>query len=200
MKHPKKTANRASDTPAGRLNPRNLKALAHPLRLRMLGLLRETGPATASMLADKLGESSGATSYHLRQLAGFGFIEEDSMRGSGRERWWRASSRSTYFDEAALVSEPLLGAEFLRVVATAQADRSLRWIAAAADAPAAWRGAGTVSDWALCLDAKEARALATELSQVIERYTRFDPEAPRTRGQEFVAVQLQILPALSERT
>jgi len=194
----KKKSSPSSDELATRLDPRNLKALAHPLRLRILGRLREEGPATASMLADALGESSGATSYHLRQLAGFGFIEEDSTRGAGRERWWRASRPSTYFDEATLASEPLLGAEFLRSVASAQADRALRWIAAAADAPAAWRGAGTVSDWALCLDADEARALEAELADVIKRYPLFDPEAPRVEGREFVAVQLQILPRLPE--
>jgi predicted ArsR family transcriptional regulator len=45
--------------------------------MRILGSLREFGPATASALADRLGESSGATSYHLRQLASFGFVEEE---------------------------------------------------------------------------------------------------------------------------
>ena len=53
-----------------------LKALTHPLRLRMLGMLRIDGPATATGLAERLGLNSGATSYHLRQLAQHGFIEE----------------------------------------------------------------------------------------------------------------------------
>ena len=43
-----------------------LKALAHPVRLRMLGMLRVDGPATATQLAARLGLNSGATSYHLR--------------------------------------------------------------------------------------------------------------------------------------
>ena len=47
------------------------------------------GPATATQLAARLNESSGATSYHLRQLEKYGFVEEDPGRGSGRERWWR---------------------------------------------------------------------------------------------------------------
>ena len=47
------------------------------------------GPATATQLGARLGESSGATSYHLRQLEKYGFVEEDPTRGSGRERWWR---------------------------------------------------------------------------------------------------------------
>jgi DNA-binding transcriptional ArsR family regulator len=70
------------------LGAAELRALAHPLRLRLLEVLRE-GPATASGLARALGESSGATSYHLRVLAGVGLVAEEPERGNGRERWWR---------------------------------------------------------------------------------------------------------------
>ena len=66
-----------------------LRALAHPLRVELMNELSDFGPATASMLAERLGESSGATSYHLRQLAKHDIIREDPERGSGRERWWR---------------------------------------------------------------------------------------------------------------
>ena len=59
----------------------SLKALAHPLRVELFDRLAMLGPATASQLADALGESSGATSYHLRQLARHAFIEEDPERG-----------------------------------------------------------------------------------------------------------------------
>ena len=73
-----------------RLDPPALKALAHPLRVRILGSLRRTGPATATVLAGRLGESSGLTSYHLRVLAAHDFVVEDTEQGAGRERWWRA--------------------------------------------------------------------------------------------------------------
>ena len=66
-----------------------LKALAHPLRQRMLYHLAFTGGATATTLAEALGKNTGATSYHLRQLERFGFIEEDEERSTGRDRWWR---------------------------------------------------------------------------------------------------------------
>lgn len=69
-----------------------VRALAHPLRLRMLDLLRFEGPATATMLAGRVAESSGSTSYHLRQLARHGFIEEMAKR-RGRERWWAYRER-----------------------------------------------------------------------------------------------------------
>ncbi|MFE9751356.1 ArsR/SmtB family transcription factor [Saccharothrix saharensis] len=67
-----------------------LRTLAHPLRQRILRHLGQHGPATASILGKALGESSGATSYHLRMLAKHAFVEEVPERAQGRERWWRA--------------------------------------------------------------------------------------------------------------
>jgi DNA-binding transcriptional ArsR family regulator len=66
-----------------------LKALVHPLRQRMLYHLAFVGSASSTSLAREFGESTGTTSYHLRQLARFGYVEEDAMRSRGRERWWR---------------------------------------------------------------------------------------------------------------
>lgn len=75
-----------------------IRALAHPLRLEMLDLLRFEGPSTATLLGQRLGESSGATSYHLRQLARYGFVEEASSEGK-RERWWRYRERKLMIPE-----------------------------------------------------------------------------------------------------
>jgi DNA-binding transcriptional ArsR family regulator len=65
-----------------------LRALAHPLRVEILDTLSTYGSFTASGLAERLGESSGATSYHLRQLEKHGFVREVKGRGTSRERWW----------------------------------------------------------------------------------------------------------------
>lgn len=65
-----------------------LRALAHPLRVRIYDILSQYGPQTASSLAERLGESSGSTSYHLRALAKHDLIRECKDRGTGRERWW----------------------------------------------------------------------------------------------------------------
>lgn len=70
------------------LGTSSLRALAHPLRVRIFDILSQYGPQTATMLAEKLGESSGSTSYHLRALAKHQLIHEVEGRGSGRERWW----------------------------------------------------------------------------------------------------------------
>src|SRR6188474_1094363 len=70
------------------LDMQRLKALAHPLRVQILDTLSIYGAFTASGLAERLGESSGATSYHLRQLERHGFVREVEGKGTGRERWW----------------------------------------------------------------------------------------------------------------
>ena len=71
---------------------RRWKALSHPLRQEILGHLGEHEAATATTIAEALGENTGTTSYHLRVLADAGVIEEVAERAHGRERWWRTIS------------------------------------------------------------------------------------------------------------
>ncbi|EFG65225.1 LOW QUALITY PROTEIN: ArsR family transcriptional regulator, partial [Streptomyces sp. SPB074] len=80
------------------LDAKGLRALAHPVRVQLLGALRRYGASTATALGQRLGVSSGTASYHLRQLGAAGFVVEDSERGNNRERWWRAAHTRTFFD------------------------------------------------------------------------------------------------------
>ncbi|MDX6759117.1 helix-turn-helix domain-containing protein [Streptomyces sp. F8] len=82
-----------------------LKALTHPLRIRLLGMLRQDGPATASELAARTGESSASTSYHLRVLAKYAFVAEAEHR-DGRERRWRAVHALTSWSNRAMEATP----------------------------------------------------------------------------------------------
>ena len=177
------------------IDARNLRGLTHPLRLRLLGLLRERGPATATMLAAALGESSGATSYHLRRLAEYGFVVDDEERGQGRERWWRSAHRSSYFNTAVEASgeERLMGEAYLRGVVRAVNARMQAWVDASPTLPDAWRGAGTISDYRMMLTPEQARALVERLDEIgLEGRTdddaALDPQARR------VAFQFQVLP------
>ncbi|MDP5315182.1 ArsR/SmtB family transcription factor [Streptomyces poriferorum] len=69
-----------------------LKALAQPRRQQILQHLNLHGPATSAILARALGLNTGATSYHLRELARYGFVDDTvpQASGGGRARWWRA--------------------------------------------------------------------------------------------------------------
>ncbi len=179
------------------LDSRSLRALAHPLRVRIVGSLREHGPATATLLAGRLGESSGLTSYHLRQLAAAGLVGEEPGRGRGRERWWHAMHRGTWYDTD-LVGEDeesqALGQEYLRAVADAHARRVHAWLAARPDTPARWRKGSTLSDWLLRLTPTESARLVEELFEVLQRQRRFDSDEPAPRGARQVVVQLGVLP------
>ncbi|MFI6298270.1 ArsR/SmtB family transcription factor [Nonomuraea sp. NPDC050790] len=101
-------------------DPEVLKVVAHPLRVRMLGMLRADGPATASQLARRVGESSGSTSYHLRELAKYGFIEEDPST-DGRERRWRARHSYTTWDNVQMAATPQ-GREALKIMKLRQVE------------------------------------------------------------------------------
>ncbi|MEV4418034.1 winged helix-turn-helix domain-containing protein [Catellatospora sp. NPDC049609] len=175
------------------LDPRTLRALAHPVRVRMLGLLREHGPSTATLLGTQLGLSSAATSYHLRQLAQHGFIVEDAERGNARERWWRAAHRQTIV--ASVAPESYGDFEiYLRAVATQYAARVDRSVSEYATRPEPWVGVGTLSDWSRRLTPDEARAMQEELIEVIGRYRPFDDDAPAPEDAARVVVQLQVMP------
>lgn len=145
-----------------------LKALAHPLRLRMLGLLRIEGPATATGLAARLGLNSGATSYHLRQLAQHGFIEEDQTRGSQRDRWWRARHESTSVVARGAQGEALeVGLAFERAALTWQIQQMQRALDAAPALPQPWREASTTSDYTIPLTAEAAATLVAKLHALL---------------------------------
>jgi DNA-binding transcriptional ArsR family regulator len=83
-----------------------LRALAHPLRVRIYDILSQYGPQTASSLAERLGESSGSTSYHLRALAKHDLIRECDDRGTGRERWWERPIGGVSFANAEAIKTP----------------------------------------------------------------------------------------------
>ena len=74
------------------LDARGMRALAHPVRVRILGELQRHGPSTATRLSPDVGASPSVTSWHLRHLAEHGLVRDAEQQGSGRERWWEASS------------------------------------------------------------------------------------------------------------
>ena len=168
------------------LTPKTLRGLVHPIRLRLLDLLQADGPSTATALAKRIGESSGVTSYHLRVLAEHGFVVEDTERGTGRDRWWRAVHRTTSFtfrgEEGPDSEETMEEAErFIRLVADESYRRASAFIGTIAGrreelAAMPW----TVSQWPLMLTAEEARELRDTVSELIARFQR-DPARPDTR-------------------
>jgi len=176
---------------------RALRALSHPLRNRLLGLLRLNGPATASQLGRAVGESSGSTSYHLRQLAAYGFVEEAEGHGNARERWWRARHRMTSWQAADVVAQDG-GAEVQDEMTRLQLDGHARvldaWHEQKEQLDPAWTAAASVNDYALRLRPDQARALADELDAVVSRWMREHPADVPAEGTELVAVLADVVP------
>jgi DNA-binding transcriptional ArsR family regulator len=178
-----------------RLDAKTLRALAHPLRIRLLGLLRADGPATATGLAQRVGETSGTTSWHLRQLADHGLIEQDTDRGNKRERWWKAAYESTELRiEDFRDDEDSAGAlnAYLYEIASSAYRRMTTFLGQ--DWDQSWRESFVMSDQELPLTPDELKALRNELHEVIDRYRR-----PERAGDEIVVTQLQGFPRKAKR-
>jgi DNA-binding transcriptional ArsR family regulator len=175
------------------LSPERFRALAHPLRLRILHLLRADGPSTATRLGVILGESSGSTSYHLRQLAAHGFVEPDPREQRGRVRWWRASFLTHKVSETSLLEDPELADVadlYLDEVISAQRTLLRNWLQEKQDWSQEWRSASACSGYYLQLAPDEAREMIRELDQVVERYrTRQTDEVQSAETRQYV-VQL----------
>lgn len=157
---------------------RALRALAHPLRLRLLALLRADGPATASRLARRLGESSGATSYHLRRLAQAGLVVEDPDHGTRRERWWRAAHQLTTWSAATFLGNPdahRTHVSWRRELYRWQWRLLEQWLAEEDQWDPAWVDAAGGSDDLLTLSPQSLHAMAEEIWGVVQRYREQTP-------------------------
>jgi DNA-binding transcriptional ArsR family regulator len=158
----------------------------------MLGLLRMEGPSTATALGAKLGESSGTTSYHLRQLAAADLVVEDAERGNARERWWRAAQDSTelhgdkWLDDPEM--KPALDA-YMGAIVTSYAARAQAFLDTADSWPRRWQRCAEMSDFNLSLTAAEAVRLSAAVHELVRSFER----EPR-KGDESVAFQFQLFP------
>jgi predicted ArsR family transcriptional regulator len=176
------------------LDSRQIRTLAHPLRSRLVGELRLNGPATATKLAGRFGTNTGATSYHLRQLAEVGLVVEDEG-GRGRERWWRAAHDVTSWQRDDFADDPdaraasdWLTSSFARNLAIRVED----WTRGVADEPADWRDAAQFSDYILRLDPADLSEMVRELDEVVSRYQD-------RRGSRSVLLYVYPVPQGAER-
>ncbi|AUG76143.1 Putative transcriptional regulator [Kitasatospora sp. MMS16-BH015] len=176
-----------------RLDAHSLRGLAHPLRVRILELLRLDGPATATMLGNRLGEDSGNMSWHLRQLASHGFIAEDTERGTKRERWWYALHKYIGVEQADFLAERELSgllSTLQKAVITEQFRRAEEFTDQ--NWPTQWQEAASVGYWRLRLTPAELGDLRADLTALFERWEeRQRPESDADAGTEAQDVVLQ---------
>jgi DNA-binding transcriptional ArsR family regulator len=165
------SAGRPANRSVNRLrDPRALRALAHPLRLSLVGLLRVEGPLTATRAAELLGESSASTSFHLRQLAKYGLVEE-AGGGKGRERPWRATAMFTNLPDVAENPDLAVAAELLSsVIAERYFEDVMRWLEVRPGEPEEWQRVAQFGDTYLYLTAEELAALGEQTQQMMDQY------------------------------
>lgn len=193
------------------LTPRNVHALAHPIRMAILRLLRDDGPATASALAERLGHSSGVTSYHLRMLADAELVAEDETLGNRRDRWWRAAQENVVFSfrvpgEEGDVGQLEAAEQYLRMTAQVGYERVLAYLETLSA-----RGAEVAElPWHLIsvdldLTHAEARELAERMMETVAAFRRDhvgrargrggpDEQAPEGEQRHRAVFQVQLVP------
>lgn len=183
-----------------RIDHRQVRALAHPLRTRLLGALRVSGAATATTLAELLDTNTGATSYHLRQLAEVGLVVEEPDRGTGRQRWWRAAHDVTSWENSDFDDDPDARAaiEWIQAEQVRHfVEHTERWFAARDQWSPQWRDAFGMGDIFMTVPVERLEALKAELWRILERYrAEADPDEP---GAEQVQIFLASLPLLLGR-
>jgi DNA-binding transcriptional ArsR family regulator len=152
-----------------------MRALSHPVRIALIEVLSLEGPLTATEVGELIGESPTTCSFHLRQLAKYGFVEE-AGGGKGRARPWRMTSIgqqiSAHGDPEAELAAGALG----RLIRERQLDRYRTWLEIKAAYPPEWREAADDSEYVFYLTAEELKQLNRELLEmlrprVLERLT-----------------------------
>lgn len=160
-------------------DPRELRALAHPVRLKLIQALHERGSATATELAEPVGESPSNCSWHLRQLAKYGFVEEAG--GTGRQRPWRPVVRPLSWGGGEESGALAAASDELSAVYYEEQFAALRaWQTWRRSDPQEWQDAANVVQTIAWLTAPELKALSAELNAIFERYLdRVDDPAKR---------------------
>ncbi len=149
-------------------DPAALRALAHPLRLDLIEALTTLGPATAARCGRHLGVSQASCSFHLRQLARYGFVEEAPAGADRRERTWRL----TDLEQSWSAGSGPVADQLDRVFVRREADKLLGWVERSRSEPAQWRDVAFVGGATVPVTAAELRQIRTQLRAVLDPYVR----------------------------
>lgn len=155
-------------------DPSALRALAHPLRVRIMSALHSDGPLTVGALSGRLDAAPGSISYHLGTLARHGLVEEaPELARDGRERWWRAAADLASADPARLPQDPEQR-NTSRAMRAATVQRYAAELLGSLDAETTlgreWGAAGTMGDAAAWLTAEELAVLSGEIEELAQRW------------------------------
>jgi len=162
---------------------RMLAAVAHPLRTRLLALLKLDGPATASVLAEKTGQAVGNVSHHLKVLSEASLVEEaPELARDRRERWWRRPSEALFWSTSDFVGDPV--AEVAEAVSLdSQMSLSREWLAQLETAPPEWRDVWFSTEAWLRLTPAELHELNERMGALLTEYGKRAEDDPSGERQ-----------------
>lgn len=173
-----------------------MRALAHPARIEIVDHLTASGEsATATECAELVGLSPSATSYHLRELAKFGLIEQAPGRGDGRERRWQAVGSTVNF--AGDVDAPdSLAAEHALVDLYLNRDRARiqEWMGRQTGEPPEWREASALLGQQILVTAEELTEINLKVLALMEPYRVRARRDSAPDGVRHVIVQYMAFP------
>ncbi len=167
---------------------RAIRALAHPVRLRLLEELTLRGPMTATEAADHVDESPSSCSFHLRSLAKYGFIEE-AEGGTGRQRPWRVVAVGNRWrsDPAQAVAARTAGQALAEQVRRRDRELLREHLARADELPDEWTEAVIHSNFGGWLTAGELQEIGEALVAMWQPYLeRLRDPAKRPPGTRLV--------------
>jgi predicted ArsR family transcriptional regulator len=170
-------------------DPRAMRAVAHPVRIALLEVLGTEGPLTATQAGEHIGESPTTCSFHLRQLAKYGFIEE--VEGvAGRRRPWRLIHTGLSFSDVSDDPETRLAATALsRVLHTFYLDRLKEGLALRRDTPTEWQKATGASEFLLYVTVDELKALDEQVEALVKPFAERIGN-PKTRPRGAVPIEM----------
>lgn len=173
-------------------DPKAIRALAHPLRLDLIELLAARGPATAATCARHLGESQASCSFHLRQLAKYGFVELAAASGDRRERPWRLVDIEQQWSSVdGGPAADHLGRTFIE----REAERMREWAATSASHPEPWQRAAFLGGVTLPVTVEELTQIGEALMGVLRPYVgRLENPSTRPADARFVRMLLSAVP------
>jgi DNA-binding transcriptional ArsR family regulator len=149
-------------------DPTAIRALAHPLRLDLLELLAVIGPATAARCGRALGVPQANCSFHLRQLAKYGFVEDAGPGSDRRERQWRVPDPRPTLRIGA--GDGLVGQELERVVVERGAQAILAHLDRRGAESPDWQRVAGVATAVAVLSAEDAAEIKKKWQALIEPY------------------------------
>jgi DNA-binding transcriptional ArsR family regulator len=179
-------------------DPRVLRAIAHPVRTRILGEVHAAGHLRAADVADILGIPANQASFHLRQLAKYGLVEQaPDLARDGRDRVWKPTqSEGLSFDPADMEREPG-GRAAVTVWRRQAAASAVEAVERAYAAPKRRDVHVMISDDWIRLTKAEAKELSNELIELQLRWkdrTRDNPPTEASRRSYHLMHILQPAP------